>query len=76
MGTVPATVCDPASGQCVCQPTRYGRDCGTCKPGWCFQTDLNILLRVYLQGVSGFVSSLYCVGDAIEVIAFVVYRDS
>lgn len=76
MGTVPATVCDPASGQCVCQPTRYGRDCGTCKPGWCFQTDLNILLCVYLQGVSGFVSSLYCVGDASEVIAFVVYRDS
>ncbi|KAK7153113.1 hypothetical protein R3I93_011118 [Phoxinus phoxinus] len=34
MGTVPATVCDPASGQCVCQPTRYGRDCGTCKPGF------------------------------------------
>ncbi|RXN19458.1 usherin [Labeo rohita] len=34
MGTVPATVCDPVSGQCVCLPTRYGRDCGTCKPGF------------------------------------------
>nr|XP_009291422.1 usherin [Danio rerio] len=34
IGTVPATVCDPVSGQCICLPTRYGRDCGTCKPGF------------------------------------------
>lgn len=34
-GIVPATMCDPGSGQCVCLPTRNGRDCGTCKPGGC-----------------------------------------
>ncbi|XP_016124971.1 usherin [Sinocyclocheilus grahami] len=34
MGTVPATVCNPVSGQCICLPTRYGQDCGTCKPGF------------------------------------------
>ncbi|XP_026107420.1 usherin-like [Carassius auratus] len=34
MGTMPATVCNPVSGQCVCLPTRYSRDCGTCKPGF------------------------------------------
>uniref|UniRef100_A0A8C1J3X3 Usherin n=1 Tax=Cyprinus carpio TaxID=7962 RepID=A0A8C1J3X3_CYPCA len=34
MGTVPATVCNPVSGQCVCLPTRYSQDCGTCKPGF------------------------------------------
>ncbi|XP_056624652.1 usherin [Triplophysa dalaica] len=33
-GTVPETVCDPGSGQCVCLATRYGRNCGTCKPGF------------------------------------------
>ncbi|XP_065144388.2 usherin [Paramisgurnus dabryanus] len=33
-GIVPATTCDSGSGQCVCLPTRYGRDCGTCKPGF------------------------------------------
>ncbi|XP_052001042.1 usherin [Xyrauchen texanus] len=34
LGTVPSTVCDPTSGQCVCLPTRYGRVCGMCKPGF------------------------------------------
>uniref|UniRef100_A0A4W4GYM7 Usher syndrome 2A (autosomal recessive, mild) n=1 Tax=Electrophorus electricus TaxID=8005 RepID=A0A4W4GYM7_ELEEL len=32
-GTAVGTVCDPDSGQCVCQPTRHGPDCSTCKPG-------------------------------------------
>ncbi len=77
MGTVPATVCDPVIGQCVCLPTRYSHDCGTCKPGWCFQSDLNISYHVFIYKVEGvFLSSLYCVGNANKVIAFVVYCDS
>ncbi|KAK1792993.1 hypothetical protein P4O66_001708 [Electrophorus voltai] len=32
-GTAVGTVCDPDSGQCVCQPTMHGPDCSTCKPG-------------------------------------------
>ncbi|XP_066526697.1 usherin [Hoplias malabaricus] len=34
VGTMSLTTCDPDTGQCVCLPTRYGRDCGTCKPGY------------------------------------------
>lgn len=32
-GTVPGSVCDPVSGQCVCLPSRQGQDCGICRPG-------------------------------------------
>uniref|UniRef100_W5NGL3 Usherin n=1 Tax=Lepisosteus oculatus TaxID=7918 RepID=W5NGL3_LEPOC len=34
MGTVARTVCDPVSGQCVCLPTRQGRNCNACKSGF------------------------------------------
>ncbi|XP_076156222.1 usherin [Alosa pseudoharengus] len=33
-GTVPGSVCDPVSGQCVCLPSRQGQDCGICRPGF------------------------------------------
>lgn len=32
-GTVPGSVCDSTTGQCVCLPTRHGRDCSHCRPG-------------------------------------------
>ncbi len=51
-------LCDPVSGQCVCLPMRYGRDCGTCKPGWCFQSDLNISYHVCIYKVDGVFSKL------------------
>ncbi|KAK6307053.1 hypothetical protein J4Q44_G00222010 [Coregonus suidteri] len=33
-GTVEGTMCDADTGQCVCVPTRHGRDCGICRPGY------------------------------------------
>lgn len=32
-GTVGGSVCDSTTGQCVCLPTRYGKDCSGCRPG-------------------------------------------
>lgn len=32
-GTVSGSVCDSATGQCVCIPVRYGKDCSRCRPG-------------------------------------------
>uniref|UniRef100_A0AAY4ADY9 Usher syndrome type IIa protein homolog n=1 Tax=Denticeps clupeoides TaxID=299321 RepID=A0AAY4ADY9_9TELE len=32
-GTVPRSMCESATGQCVCLPSWHGRDCGTCRPG-------------------------------------------
>jgi len=32
-GTVTGSVCDSTTGQCVCVPTRYGKDCSSCRPG-------------------------------------------
>lgn len=34
-GTVTGSVCDSITGQCVCVPTRYGKDCSSCRPGEC-----------------------------------------
>lgn len=34
-GTVPGSVCDSTTGQCVCVPTRNGQDCSGCRPGEC-----------------------------------------
>uniref|UniRef100_A0A3B1J7A9 Usher syndrome 2A (autosomal recessive, mild) n=1 Tax=Astyanax mexicanus TaxID=7994 RepID=A0A3B1J7A9_ASTMX len=36
LGSVAGTACDPDSGQCMCLPTRHGRECGSCKPGECY----------------------------------------
>ncbi|XP_068597953.1 usherin [Brachionichthys hirsutus] len=33
-GTVKGTVCDSTTGQCVCVPTRYRRDCSDCRSGY------------------------------------------
>ncbi|KAM7423873.1 hypothetical protein PAMA_000303 [Pampus argenteus] len=33
-GTVAGSVCDSSTGQCVCIPTRYGKDCSSCRPGF------------------------------------------
>ncbi|XP_062312043.1 usherin-like, partial [Osmerus eperlanus] len=33
-GAVGGTVCDGVTGQCVCVPTRHGRDCSACRPGY------------------------------------------
>ncbi|MFT7813012.1 usherin [Arapaima gigas] len=33
-GIVPGTACDVVSGQCVCLPSRHGRDCAVCKSGF------------------------------------------
>lgn len=27
------SVCDSTTGQCVCVPTRHGKDCSSCRPG-------------------------------------------
>ncbi|XP_061132682.1 usherin [Syngnathus typhle] len=33
-GTVTGSVCDSSTGQCMCKPTRYGKDCSACRPGF------------------------------------------
>ncbi|XP_004700202.1 usherin [Echinops telfairi] len=34
LGTLPGTICDPISGQCLCLPNRQGRKCNQCEPGF------------------------------------------
>uniref|UniRef100_A0A7N5KIX5 Usherin n=1 Tax=Ailuropoda melanoleuca TaxID=9646 RepID=A0A7N5KIX5_AILME len=34
LGTLPGTICDPISGQCLCLPNRQGRRCNRCQPGF------------------------------------------
>ncbi|XP_002760562.4 usherin [Callithrix jacchus] len=34
LGTLPGTICDPISGQCLCVPNRQGRRCHQCQPGF------------------------------------------
>ncbi|XP_029281914.1 LOW QUALITY PROTEIN: usherin [Cottoperca gobio] len=33
-GTVTGSVCDSSTGQCVCLPTRYAKNCSICRPGF------------------------------------------
>nr|XP_014268858.2 usherin [Maylandia zebra] len=44
-GTVSGSVCDSATGQCVCIPTRYGKDCSSCRPGYYFSPDQDTCLE-------------------------------
>ncbi|KAA8595474.1 hypothetical protein FQN60_010765 [Etheostoma spectabile] len=38
-GTVTGSVCDSTTGQCVCVPTRYGKDCSSCRTGYYLSPD-------------------------------------
>lgn len=40
-GTVPGTVCDKTTGQCVCKAHTEGRTCDTCKDIYFNLTDSN-----------------------------------
>nr|XP_040024120.1 usherin isoform X2 [Gasterosteus aculeatus aculeatus] len=38
-GAVTGSVCDSITGQCVCVPTRYGKNCSSCRPGFYLSAD-------------------------------------
>uniref|UniRef100_A0A3P8RYW1 Usherin n=1 Tax=Amphiprion percula TaxID=161767 RepID=A0A3P8RYW1_AMPPE len=44
-GTVAGSVCDTTTGQCVCVPTRYGKDCSSCRPGFYLSPDQTLCLE-------------------------------
>ncbi|XP_051795531.1 usherin [Acanthochromis polyacanthus] len=44
-GTVAGSVCDTTTGQCVCVPTRYGKDCSSCRPGFYLSPDQSLCLE-------------------------------
>ncbi|KAM6942982.1 usherin [Xenentodon cancila] len=44
-GTVMGSVCDSTTGQCVCLPTRYGKDCSSCRPGFYLSPDHSMCLE-------------------------------
>ncbi|XP_056269140.1 usherin isoform X3 [Pseudoliparis swirei] len=41
-GTVAGSVCDSSTGQCVCVPTRSGKDCSSCRPGFYLSPDQSV----------------------------------
>ncbi|XP_068431767.1 usherin [Clinocottus analis] len=41
-GTVAGSVCDSTTGQCVCVPMRYGKDCSGCRPGFYLSPDQSV----------------------------------
>ncbi|XP_010791101.1 usherin [Notothenia coriiceps] len=41
-GIVAGSVCDSTTGQCVCVPTRYGKDCSSCRPGFYLSPDQSV----------------------------------
>ncbi|XP_044201958.1 usherin [Thunnus albacares] len=44
-GTVAGSVCDSSTGQCICIPTRYGKDCSSCRPGFYLSTDQSMCVE-------------------------------
>ncbi|XP_053172998.1 usherin [Scomber japonicus] len=44
-GTVAGSACDSSTGQCVCIPTRYGKDCSRCRPGFYLSPDQSICVE-------------------------------
>nr|XP_054587843.1 usherin [Nothobranchius furzeri] len=44
-GTVMGSVCDRNTGQCVCVPTRHGKDCSSCRPGFHLSADHSVCLE-------------------------------
>ncbi|KAF6731117.1 Usherin, partial [Oryzias melastigma] len=44
-GTVAGSVCDSTTGQCVCVPTRHGKDCRNCRPGFHLSPDHSLCLE-------------------------------
>uniref|UniRef100_A0A3Q3E844 Usher syndrome 2A (autosomal recessive, mild) n=1 Tax=Hippocampus comes TaxID=109280 RepID=A0A3Q3E844_HIPCM len=44
-GTVAGSVCDSSTGQCVCMPTRYGKDCSKCRTGFYLSPDQNVCVE-------------------------------
>nr|XP_057944950.1 usherin isoform X3 [Doryrhamphus excisus] len=44
-GTVAGSVCDSTTGQCVCTPARFRKDCTTCRPGFYLSADLRICVE-------------------------------
>ncbi|XP_051920397.1 usherin isoform X1 [Hippocampus zosterae] len=44
-GTVAGSVCDSSTGQCVCTPTRYGKDCSKCRTGFYLSPDQNVCVE-------------------------------
>uniref|UniRef100_UPI0037E7E888 usherin n=1 Tax=Semicossyphus pulcher TaxID=241346 RepID=UPI0037E7E888 len=44
-GTVAGSVCDSNTGQCVCLPTRYGKDCSGCRPGYYLSPDQSMCME-------------------------------
>uniref|UniRef100_H2M7E1 Usher syndrome 2A (autosomal recessive, mild) n=1 Tax=Oryzias latipes TaxID=8090 RepID=H2M7E1_ORYLA len=57
-GTVAGSVCDSTTGQCVCVPTRHGKDCSNCQPGFYLSLDHSLCLECDCHPTGA--SSGYC----------------
>ncbi|XP_069030560.1 usherin [Embiotoca jacksoni] len=44
-GTVAGSVCDSTTGKCICVPTRYGKGCSSCRPGFYLSPDHSMCLE-------------------------------
>ncbi|KAM4744035.1 usherin isoform 2-T2 [Anableps anableps] len=44
-GTVTGSTCDSTTGQCVCIPSRHGKDCSSCRPGFYLTPDHSMCLE-------------------------------
>uniref|UniRef100_A0A3P9LP99 Usher syndrome 2A (autosomal recessive, mild) n=1 Tax=Oryzias latipes TaxID=8090 RepID=A0A3P9LP99_ORYLA len=57
-GTVAGSVCDSTTGQCVCVPTRHGKDCSNCQPGFYLSPNHSLCLECDCHPTGA--SSGYC----------------